>query len=326
MIQLKLKMSDNCVFVPDYISEKGEFYIKSTVVGRLKKEDKDIIIHNPNTGLNMRKTFLDLQLDSEVVPYTKFNYQEGVYSNHRLIFKPDNSNINSNPDVNTWETAILKRFHWSWFNELREVLNTEWFKELNYKCNNLERNAYTVHPARENVFKSFELDITKIKAVILAQDPYPNDNATGIAFATHKSQKPVSLQLIEKAIKADFDYDETANLDNSLSHLTNQGVLLLNSALTVRKGEPNSHAELWKPFIQKVIEVINGQTQPVVFILMGAKAQYFKKYISTFHFTLSCEHPARANYEQRAWEHEGVFRKTNEILNIFNQPIKWIIN
>lgn len=210
-------------------------------------------------------------------------------------------------------------------NELREVLNTEWFKDLNYKCNNLERNAYTVYPARENVFKAFELDVAKVKTVIIAQDPYSNDNATGVAFATNKSQKPISLQLLEKAIKADCDYDEVATLNNSLSHLTNQGVLLLNSALTVRKGEPNSHSELWKPFIQKVIEVINGQTQPVVFILMGAKAQSFKKHISTFHFTLSCEHPAKAAYEQRTWEHQEVFKKTNEILNIFNQPIKWIL-
>lgn len=321
MIQAKLRFVNNLVYIPDKIIN-GKFGMRSSILANASLEAPDFHIYNPETGEYMKKQYIDMVLEKEVMPTMRFNHQEGMYNTYEYKFIPNAKNL-----LNEWETKIITRFHWTWFNALRDILNTEWFKELNKYTNNMQREQYTVFPARENVYRVFRQDLSTIKAVVLAQDPYPNDNANGIAFATDKKNKPKSLEFIEKAIKEDMNYPDEWELPNTLNHLTQQGIMLLNSALTVRKGEPNSHAENWKPFIKAVLEVLSNQNKQIVFILLGAKAQAFKKYIDGItHTVLEAEHPARAAYEEREWEYNQIFSKTTDIINITtNQSIKWIM-
>lgn len=320
MAQAKLNFVDNIVIVPD-IFIKGKFGIRSSIVGDASINKPDFHIYNPETGEYMKKKYIDMVLDKYVMPTARFNHQEGMYNIFEYDFKPNAKNL-----LNEWESKIITRFHWTWFNAIRDILNSEWFKELNKFTNNMQRESFNVFPARENVYRVFKQDLSTIKCVLLAQDPYPNNHANGIAFATDKSNKPKSLQLLEKAIKEDMNYPDDWELPNNLNHLTQQGIMLLNSALTVREKEPNSHSERWKPFIQAVLETLSNQNKQIVFILLGAKAQSFKKYIDGItHTVLEAEHPARAAYEEREWEYNNIFSKTSDIINITtNQEIKWI--
>lgn len=327
MRQLQLNLGKNFIYVPSAKEvEANKVSIRSSVLEYCKKRDMDINIYSP-LGYNLVRTYLDIVTLGQEMPSRHYLYQEGAYNNYVIPLIENKMPKLVTAEITDWEKAILTRLHWSWFNHLRDEINALWFSDLLTKINGEERNKYVVYPSKENTFKAFETDISKIRVVILGQDPYPNDNSNGIAFATNKSSKPVSLQFIEKAIKEDLNYPDNYILKNDLLHLVNQGVLLLNSSLTVRKGEPNSHAVYWEKFIQRVIETLNGLPEPIVFILMGAKAARFKKYIGNFYHTIyEIEHPARAAYEQRTWEHNNVFNKTNKLLQLTtNNKIKWIL-
>lgn len=327
MRQLQLNLGKNFIYVPsDKEVEANQVSIRSSILEYCKKRDMDINIYS-TIGYNLVRTVMDVYMDGKEMLTRHYLYQEGAYNNYVIPLIENKHSKLKVAEITEWEKAILTRLHWSWFNHLRDEINSTWFSDLLTKINGDERNKYVVYPSKENVFKSFETDISKIRVCILAQDPYSNDNANGFAFATNKSQKPVSLQLIEKAIREDFSYPDNYVLKDDLLHLVNQGILLLNSSLTVRKGEPNSHAVYWEKFIQRVIETLNGLPEPIVFILMGAKAAKFKKYIGNFYHTIyEIEHPARAAYEQRSWEHNNVFNKTNQLLKLTtNNEIKWIL-
>lgn len=327
MRQLQLNLSKNFIYVPsDKEVEYNQVSIRSSILEYCKKRDLDINIYSP-LGYNLVRTVMDIYTLGQEMPSRHYLYQEGAYNNYVIPLIEDKHSKLVVAEITDWEKAILTRLHWSWFNYLRDEINALWFSDLLTKINGDERSKYVVYPDKSQVFRVFETDISKTRVCILGQDCYSNDNANGIAFATNKSQKPVSLQSIEKAIKEDLHYPDNYVLKNDLLHLVNQGVLLLNSSLTVRKGEPNSHAVYWEKFIQRIMETLNNLPEPIVFILMGAKAARFKKYIGNFYHTIhEIEHPARAAYEQRTWEHNNVFNKTNQLLKLTtNNEIKWII-
>lgn len=327
MSQLTLNLGKHFVYVPsDKEVEYNQVSIRSSILEYCKKRDMDINIYSP-LGYNLVRTVMDIYTLGQEMPTRHYLYQEGAYNNYVIPLIENKMPKLVTAEITDWEKAILTRLHWSWFNHLRDEINALWFSDLLTKINGEERNKYIVYPDKTQVFRAFETDINKIRVCILAQDPYSNDNSNGLAFATNKSQKPVSLQSIEKAIKEDLHYPDNYVLKNDLLHLVNQGVLLLNSSLTVRKGEPNSHAVYWEKFIQRIMETLNNLPEPIVFILMGAKAARFKKYIGNFYHTIyEIEHPARAAYEQRTWEHNNVFNKTNQLLKLTtNNEIKWII-
>lgn len=327
MRQLQLSLNKHFVYVPsDKEIEANQVSIRSTILEYCKKRDMDINIYSP-LGYNLVRTVMDIYTLGQEMPTRHYLYQEGAYNNYVIPLIENKMPKLVTAEITDWEKAILTRLHWSWFNHLRDEINALWFSDLLTKINGEERNKYIVYPDKTQVFRAFETDINKIRVCILAQDPYSNDNSNGLAFATNKSQKPVSLQFIEKAIREDIGYPDNYVLKNDLLHLVNQGVLLLNSSLTVRKGEPNSHAVYWEKFIQRIMETLNNLPEPIIFILMGAKTARFKKYIGNFYHTIyEIEHPARAAYEQRTWEHNNVFNKTNQLLKLTtNNEIKWII-
>lgn len=131
-----------------------------------------------------------------------------------------------------------------------------------------------IFPKRENVFKAF---IENPRVVILGQDPYHNDDqATGLAFAVPNNIKnPPSLNNIFKELKNDLDI---IKIDSTLEDWKQQGILLLNTALTVEKNMPNSHKNIWKPYITDYIKQL-GKDEKLVWVLWGANARSYKKYI-----------------------------------------------
>lgn len=182
----------------------------------------------------------------------------------------------------------------------------------------------TTYPAIENVFRAFsELPVANLKVVILGQDPYHDGSATGLAFDNSlndkisPSLKNILTQLEE--YRKENDYERGANRETHLEHLPKQGVLLLNTALTVEKGKPNSHKEQWQEFTENIIVDINGYKDDIVWILWGNNAKTYKKFITNdTHKVIEGTHPSPLAHRNKNTQHPffkiNYFDETNKIL------------
>lgn len=164
-------------------------------------------------------------------------------------------------------------------------------------------------PRRNQVFNAFQQTLlTRVKVVILGQDPYPNsDKACGLAFSVPRGVEiPYSLHRIYNKMYTEFvfhpssspEHSDTFSIPNhgDLGSWAWNGVLLLNSALTVVEGKPGTHSDLWKPFTRKVLEVLNDIPEPVVFLLWGDDANALADSIplnNPAHKVVRSAHPRR---------------------------------
>jgi uracil-DNA glycosylase len=217
----------------------------------------------------------------------------------------------------TWKVALEAQFELPYFQDIVHFLKTE-------------KNAgKTIYPLGKLIFNAFNLTpFDAVKAVILGQDPYHGaGQAHGLSFSVLPGIKPPpSLVNIFKELKSDIGLDMPANFGD-LTHWAKQGVLLLNTALTVRAGEPFSHAKTgWSKFTDVVIETISDEKENIIFILWGKFAQEKISLIDTGkHFILGSSHPSPFS------AHKGFlgckhFSKTNELLvKTKQQPIDWNI-
>lgn len=193
-----------------------------------------------------------------------------------------------------------------------------------------EREQYQVFPPASDLFTAFALtDITQVKAVIIGQDPYHGEGqAHGLAFSVPENMKlPPSLRNIYKELADEYSW-QTLPESGDLSSWARQGVLLLNTVLTVRAHQANSHAKLgWENFTDEVIKTVNSSAPGrVVFILWGNPAQKKRKLIDeSKHAVLTCAHPSPLS-AYRGFFGSNIFRKANEILEASGRnPIDWSI-
>lgn len=200
-----------------------------------------------------------------------------------------------------------------------EILKNEYQKEYFYdmlKKLQIEYRDKTVFPPKKEVFKAMRLtDYDNVKVVILGQDPYHGEGeAEGLSFSVKDGiRKPPSLKNIFKELHDDLGYDEPAS--GSLVKWAKEGVLLLNSILTVEKDKPLSHKYLnWERFTDEVIKRINEKDNPVVFILWGAYARSKKKLITNpIHYVIESPHPSPFS-ARNGFFGSKPFSKTNKFL------------
>ncbi len=203
------------------------------------------------------------------------------------------------------------------------------------------KNAYatqTIYPDMYSIYRAFQCTaLTDLKVVLLGQDPYHNiGQAHGLAFSVQDGTTlPPSLCNIFKEIDDDINSCTDRHIQptpfiqpatGDLTSWTKQGVLLLNTALTVKAHSANSHKELWQWFTDAVIEKISSTTENIVFILWGNNAKSKKQFINTNkHYILEAAHPSPLS------AHNGFFgckhfSKTNQYLYQINKrPIDWNI-
>ena len=213
----------------------------------------------------------------------------------------------------------------NWFELLKNEFNSKEFKELQTFLNN-EYATYKIYPEAKNVFNALNLvKYDDVKVVIIGQDPYHQPHqAHGLCFSVLEGTKlPPSLQNIFKEIE-----DETGKRPNTNGNLTSwakQGVLLLNSVLTVRESCPNSHKNKgWELITSKIIKLLSERKDPVIFLLWGANAIQLGKDIDrSRHYVLTCAHPSPLS-AYNGFFGCGHFNKTNEILRkLGKKEIEW---
>lgn len=204
----------------------------------------------------------------------------------------------------------------SYFTRLIEEENKkEYFIKLTEYINK-EYEDKIIYPIKEDIFKSMELTgYEDVKVVILGQDPYHGENeAHGLSFSVKKNIKvPPSLKNIYKELNSDLGTYIPNN--GYLEKWAKQGVLLLNSVLTVEKDKPGSHRKKgWEIFTDTVISKLNEREKPIVFILWGNYAKDKEKYITnTQHLVLTSPHPSPFSARTGFFGCKH-FSKTNEFL------------
>lgn len=212
-----------------------------------------------------------------------------------------------------WDEILEGLFNSQSYLSLREFLKKEY-------------SNHTVYPDMHNIFNSMKLtSFEKVKVVILGQDPYhEKGQAMGLAFSVPKGEKiPPSLVNIYKELNAEMGISPPSSGD--LSGWASQGVLLLNTCLTVREHQANSHkGKGWEEFTDGIIKTISDKKQNVVFVLWGANARSKKVLIdSKKHLILESAHPSPLS-AYNGFFGSGHFVKTNEYLTKHNKtPIDW---
>ena len=212
----------------------------------------------------------------------------------------------------------------SWDEILKKEFSAPYFSALNDKIEE-EYKTQTVFPPYELIFRALSMvDYNDVKVVILGQDPYHGDGqANGIAFAVNKGiPLPPSLINIYKEIESDIGVKMPTT--GTLLGWEEQGVLLLNATLTVRKATPQSHSALgWQRFTEAVTTALSAREKPMVFILWGAGAGSKKSLIAARHKILMSPHPSPLS-ASRGFFGCKHFSQTNEFLAEHGMaPIDW---
>lgn len=214
---------------------------------------------------------------------------------------------------NEWDALLADEIRKDYYLRLREFLKQEY-------------TTRRIYPPMEDIFNALRhTSYSDVKAVILGQDPYHGaGQAHGMCFSVKKgTPTPPSLQNIFKELKADLGIDPPPH--GELTSWADQGVLLLNTVLTVREGQPNSHrGRGWEQFTDRVIQLLNQREQPMVFLLWGGNARAKASLITNpQHLVLQCAHPSPLSAYNGFFGCRH-FSKTNEFLASRGiPPIDW---
>ncbi len=214
---------------------------------------------------------------------------------------------------NDWDTLLAGEFEKDYYRQLREFLKVEYFTRR-------------VYPPMQDIFNALRYTpYADCRVVLLGQDPYHGaGQAHGLCFSVREGVPfPPSLENIFKELENELGIPAPAS--GELCGWAKQGVLLLNTTLTVREGMPQSHKDHgWEILTDKIISLINEKNSPVVFLLWGSNARSKKALITNpHHLVLECAHPSPLS-AYRGFFGCGHFRRTNEFLCAHGlAPIDW---
>lgn len=212
-----------------------------------------------------------------------------------------------------------------WNEILKDELDKEYFKNI-LEAINTEYEKYTVYPPKEDIFNALRYTAYRdVKVLLLGQDPYHGaGQAHGLAFSVKDGiEPPPSLKNMFKELHSDLDIEIPQT--GCLIPWAKQGVMLLNTVLTVREGQPNSHKNIgWTTFTDKIISLLNEREEPVIFLLWGANAKEKLPLITNKnHYVLSAPHPSPLSASKGFFGCRH-FSKVNTILTRNkNNPICW---
>ena len=211
-----------------------------------------------------------------------------------------------------WSCVLQDEITKPYYNELLQFLTKQY-------------SETTIYPRKENVFKALELTpFNEVKVVILGQDPYHGENqAHGLSFSVERGEKiPPSLRNMYKELNDDLGIEPATH--GNLTSWAKQGVLLLNTVLTVQAGKANSHKNKgWEQFTDRIIVELGRRSEPVIFVLWGAPAQKKEMLIKQYpqHTIIKSPHPSPLS------AYRGFFgsKPYSTINSILKEKINWAI-
>lgn len=219
-----------------------------------------------------------------------------------------------------------------WSHLLRGYLFSSDFTNMLEFLINENQQGRRFTPAFKQLFRAFEeCPLDKVKVVMIGQDPYPQPLvADGVAFSCSNTNKAeASLRYILNAVIDTVPAEDQAVIDDTnkfnLDRWSKQGILMLNSALTTEVGKVGKHVEVWKPFMEYLLDMLNFQKSGFVFGLMGKQAQQYEALIGDHHSIVKSTHPAYAAYmKQHKWDCNDLFNKINlQLVEYKKEKILW---
>ena len=214
---------------------------------------------------------------------------------------------------NDWADCLQAEFEKPYYRQLRQFLKKEYAEE-------------TIYPQLDDIWTAFKLTpFHHVKVVILGQDPYHGaGQAHGLSFSVKSGVRiPPSLRNMFKELVTDIGCEIPK--DGTLTGWAKQGVLMLNTVLTVREGQAHSHKKQgWETFTDEVIRKLSSRKEPIVFVLWGRPAQEKKKLIDlSKHAVVESYHPSPLS-ASRGFLGSRPYSKTNDILQLWGEaPIDW---
>lgn len=213
-----------------------------------------------------------------------------------------------------------------WQKLLLPLMEQDFFYEI---LSALAQDVPYVAPDTEDIFAVFrEIDPEKVDVIILGQDPYPQPNvATGIAYANKQTQlslSPSLMVILDELIESNLVSNEFVFFNNSdLIHWCKQGILLLNSSLTVKYNKPSSHKKAWRPFMEKFLPLLDKED--LIVVMTGSQAADFSHCFQQARFKYKVPHPAADTYSNaRKFRGTRIFNKIDSALvNMGKEPINW---
>lgn len=231
----------------------------------------------------------------------------------------------------------------SWGPKMKQFIEGPQCDEIYSYLKKRSSEGRTILPSWEDTFNAFQkTPFEDLKVIIAAQDPYPwqkngKNVSDGIAMSCSNTgiEQP-SLSLFLDGIADVMPEYAGVDRDPDLSYLCSQGVMMLNTSLTVELNRPNSHSQvrvldkkirLWEPFFKYFFEeIITSYCKGLVVVFCGKESAYYERFINPLqHYIFKVEHPSAAAHSERSWKHENVFKKINTILKENNNTrIDWI--
>lgn len=232
--------------------------------------------------------------------------------------------------MNKVTELALKEIHPNWrplFNSTSVNL-TDILDQTIQKIINTGDRLCPDHPSK--ILRCLTVNPDDVSCIIVGQDCYPQPKiATGYAFACENNWQP-SLNIMVRELVKEYD-DETIfdKFDGTLQHWVDQGVILINSALSCKEWTPNSHFEIWKPFMTELFKIFNDlkitqeSMNSIVFVFLGKSAQSYSHLINdSIHYKINRNHPAAETHGTLKFE--GFYTEVNKyLLEINKEEIKW---
>ena len=182
-------------------------------------------------------------------------------------------------------------------------------------------------PTLKQLFRAFEeCPYDDLKVIFIGQDPYPQIGvADGISFSCGNTNKvQPSLRYIFGEIERTVYQEFPSYQDPDLSRWSKQGILMLNTALTVEVGKIGSHYDIWKPFTAYMLDYLNNHNKELIYVYMGKKAEEWSVLTGDNNYKFTVKHPASAAYNGSKWDSNDIFNKISKLVEKNNgQKITW---
>jgi uracil-DNA glycosylase len=228
-------------------------------------------------------------------------------------------------DVKDKIFAKLKKSGWDI--PLKDFIYSEDFNKIIEYLYKDSINGKKFTPQLKDIFKAFEeCPYKDLKVVFLGQDPYPGkDIADGIAFScSYTKEAQPTLQALLDEVNKTVNEGFNISTNPDLTRWANQGVLLINTALTTTTYKVGQHYIIWQPFMAYLFDVLTWYNPGTIYVYFGKKASEWKNAVNDNNYKFELMHPATSYYREEPWDCKDVFNKINEILLANNnQQIEW---
>lgn len=201
-----------------------------------------------------------------------------------------------------------------WSRVLRNFVQSPEFDKL-FNALKEANDTTGITPSVDQIFRAFyECPYDELKVVMIGQDPYPKEGvADGIAFScSNTGEVQASLRVMFKELEKTTG--TPVNWDPDLKRWSNQGILMLNTALTTVPGSIGRHYDIWRPFTEYLLKTLAEMNTGLIYVFMGATANKWASLIPETNYKLFCYHPASAAYSKGEWDSNDLFNRVNQLL------------